>query len=78
MYIHIWLLELLETIALVMFQGDLGGPLVIWRNNAWTQIGIVSFVRPAAGVDCAIGSPSGYARVTAFLDWIQDNTGVGI
>jgi secreted trypsin-like serine protease len=61
-----------------MFQGDLGGALVIRRDNAWTQIGIASFVRPLAGVDCAAGSPGGYARVTAFLDWIQDNTGIGI
>jgi secreted trypsin-like serine protease len=57
-----------------MFQGDSGGALVIRRDNAWTVIGVQSFVS-AAG--CAVGHPSGYARVTAFLTWIRDNSGVG-
>jgi secreted trypsin-like serine protease len=61
-----------------MFQGDYGGALVIERNNAWTQIGIESFVVAAAGVDCAIGNPAGYTRVTSFLTWIRDNSGVGV
>jgi secreted trypsin-like serine protease len=58
-----------------MFQGDSGGALVIRRNNAWTQIGVVSFGSPAG---CASGSPAAYTRVTAFLTWIRDHTGIGI
>jgi secreted trypsin-like serine protease len=57
---------------LVMFQGDNGGALVIRRNNAWTQIGIYSF-----GLNgCANNNPAAYTRVTSFLTWIRDVTGV--
>jgi chymotrypsin len=49
-------------------SGDIGGPLVI--NG--TQIGIASF-----GVEnCPSGSPSGYVRITSFLDWIAKHTGL--
>jgi secreted trypsin-like serine protease len=74
MYIHIRFTELLETNTLVItFQGDSGGALVIQSGGAYTQIGVVSFVSSAG---CASGRPSGYARVTSFLDWIQTNSGV--
>jgi secreted trypsin-like serine protease len=56
-----------------MFQSDRGGALVIWRNNAWTQIGVSSF-NPSAG--CASGQPDGFSRVTAYLTWIRDMTGL--
>jgi secreted trypsin-like serine protease len=58
-----------------MFQGDFGGPLVIRRDNAWTQIGVASFVPPSF---CATGNPTAYVRVTSALNWIVDITGVGI
>jgi secreted trypsin-like serine protease len=57
-----------------MFQYDEGGPLVIWRNDAWTQIGIFTFISPDG---CAVGWPTGYTRVSSFVNWIRDNTGVG-
>jgi secreted trypsin-like serine protease len=57
-----------------MFQGDSGGALVIRRNNAWTQIGVASFLTASR---CAARNAAGYARVTYFLDWIQTNSGVG-
>jgi secreted trypsin-like serine protease len=56
-----------------MFQFDQGGPLVIWRNNGWTQIGLFIY-RSFAG--CAPGDPAVYTRVSSFLTWIRDNTGV--
>ena len=56
-----------------MFQGDSGGALVVENGNGFTQIGVVSFVSSAG---CASGYPSGYARVTSFLDWIRANTGL--
>jgi len=54
-----------------MFQGDSGGALVVGSGNNYTQIGVVSFV---ASAGCASGAPSGYARVTSFVDWIRANT----
>ncbi|XP_063234615.1 brachyurin-like [Bacillus rossius redtenbacheri] len=56
-------------------QGDSGGPLVISAGGAYLQIGVVSFV---SSFGCASGSPSGYARVTAFLGWISANTGIPV
>jgi len=55
-----------------MFQGDSGGALVVQNGGNFTQIGVVSFVSSAG---CASGFPSGYTRVTFFLDWIRSNTG---
>jgi len=56
-----------------MFQGDSGGALVFQERVTFTQIGVVSFV---SSTGCASGNPSGYARVTYFLDWIKLNTGL--
>nr|CAD7410269.1 unnamed protein product [Timema poppensis] len=62
-------------------RGDSGGPLVVNRatnytqgdrSSNYTQIGVVSFV---ARSGCARGAPSGYVRVTSFLDWLATNTG---
>jgi len=57
----------------IMFQGDSGGALVVPSSGGFTQIGVVSFVSSAG---CASGYPSGYARVTSFVDWIRSNTGL--
>jgi len=56
-----------------MFQGDSGSPLVVHLGIGYKQIGVVSFVSTAG---CASGSPSGYARVTYFREWIQTNAGI--
>ncbi|XP_067643660.1 collagenase-like [Eurosta solidaginis] len=52
-------------------HGDSGGPLVLPSSNI--QIGIISFHSPNG---CEDGYPSGHARVTSYLDWIQENTGL--
>lgn len=50
--------------------GDSGGPLMIYENNQWTQIGIVSF-GPFEG--CALPNAYGvYTRVSQYRDWIDD------
>lgn len=48
--------------------GDSGGPLVA-RSKL---IGIVSF----GFIPCASGNPDGYTRVSSFLGWIQNVTGI--
>jgi chymotrypsin len=51
-------------------RGDSGGPLVIDD----VQIGVVSF-----GTNlCLPAFPSGFSRVTSFLDWIETNSDVQI
>jgi secreted trypsin-like serine protease len=62
-------------IVMIMFQGDSGGALVINNGNSYLQIGVVSFV---SSLGCASGYPSGYVRVTSYLDWISDQTGIAI
>lgn len=52
-------------------QGDSGGPLVLEKNG--NLIGVTSFV---ASAGCTAGFPSGFARVTSYLDWIKSKTGI--
>uniref|UniRef100_A0A2H1WCW9 SFRICE_033531 n=1 Tax=Spodoptera frugiperda TaxID=7108 RepID=A0A2H1WCW9_SPOFR len=48
--------------------GDSGGPLVVTSNGQRVLIGVTSF---GSSRGCQIGLPSGFARVTSFLSWIQ-------
>ncbi|XP_017071157.2 transmembrane protease serine 9-like [Drosophila eugracilis] len=50
-------------------QGDSGGPLAL----DGTLIGITSFGSPDG---CEVGEPAAFTRVTSYLDWIKDNSGV--
>jgi secreted trypsin-like serine protease len=50
--------------------GDSGGPLLVHRNDRYTVVGISAFIL-ANG--CEKGFPSGFTRVTSFLDWIAEN-----
>ncbi|XP_017109459.2 serine protease 1-like [Drosophila bipectinata] len=49
--------------------GDSGGPLVTVDNPR--LVGVITF----ASVSCHNG-PSGYTRVSDYLEWINDNTGI--
>lgn len=63
-----------ETIAKDSCQGDSGGPLTFFDDdNTGTVIGVVSF-----GNGCADLSepPPVYTRVSSFIDWIYDHTGI--
>uniref|UniRef100_T1GZ28 Peptidase S1 domain-containing protein n=1 Tax=Megaselia scalaris TaxID=36166 RepID=T1GZ28_MEGSC len=54
-------------------NGDSGGPLVL--QSTGRLIGVTSFVS-AAG--CQSGGPDGFTRVTYYLDWIKQNTGLDV
>ncbi|XP_016955112.1 brachyurin [Drosophila biarmipes] len=52
-------------------NGDSGGPLVYhWRNVSYL-IGVTSF---GSAEGCEVGSPTVYARITAYLPWIRQQT----
>jgi len=56
-----------------VLQGDSGGALAVQVSGVWTQIGVVSF---GAAAGCQRGFPVGFARVSSFLTWICNNSGV--
>ncbi|XP_026837926.1 brachyurin [Drosophila erecta] len=57
--------------------GDSGGPLIIYNKNTqqWEQIGINSFV---AEDQCTARFPSAYARLTSYLSFISQITGIAV
>ncbi|XP_017121724.1 serine protease 1 [Drosophila elegans] len=52
-------------------SGDSGGPLVLHEDNR--QVAIVSF---GSSEGCLSKRPKGMTRVTSYLDWIRDHTGI--
>nr|AAN75001.1 late trypsin [Aedes polynesiensis] len=52
-------------------NGDSGGPLVLEGENV--QVGVVSF---GHAVGCEQGYPGAFARLTSFVDWIKQKTGL--
>ncbi|KAM7348561.1 serine protease 1-like [Cochliomyia hominivorax] len=52
-------------------KGDSGGPLVL--ENSKILVGVSSFV---SHLGCESGIPAGFVRVTTYLDWIRDITGI--
>ncbi|KAJ8719269.1 hypothetical protein PYW08_011444 [Mythimna loreyi] len=49
-------------------SGDSGGPLAVSSAGARVLIGVTSF---GSSCGCQVGFPSGFARVTSFMPWIQ-------
>ncbi|KAL7732809.1 hypothetical protein ACLKA6_005945 [Drosophila palustris] len=53
-------------------KGDSGAPLVL-VNKPKLLVGIASFM---SNNGCETGSSAGYTRVTSYLEWIKENSGV--
>lgn len=51
-------------------NGDSGGPLSVQNNGQSLLVGVTSFV---SGVGCERGFPTGFARVSSFIPWIQSH-----
>lgn len=57
-------------------NGDSGGPLVIKEQDGTkTVIGLTSF---GSSFGCEKGWPAVFTRVSSYLDWISQRTGVKI
>ena len=54
-------------------QGDSGGPLAVRVNGSVTQIGVVSYGPKTCNIALYLG-PTVYERISAHLDFIQENT----
>lgn len=67
---------MLMSILIMFSEGDEGGPLMITEaDGRRTQIGIFSY---QFSLGCGLGWPAVYARVTSFLDFIEQNSDVTI
>ncbi|KAF5293459.1 hypothetical protein FQA39_LY02944 [Lamprigera yunnana] len=53
-------------------SGDSGGPLFAYDVGKPYHVGIISFVHTTG---CSVGRPSGYARTSYFIPWIESHTG---
>lgn len=56
-------------------NGDSGGPMILdfHTSKVYNQYGIVSF---GSIFGCEVGYPAGFTRVTEYLDYISDTTGI--
>lgn len=45
------------------------------KDGRYTEVGIVSFGHIAG---CEKGHPVAFTRITSYLDWIEENTGIVI
>ncbi|XP_039965302.1 serine protease 1-like [Bactrocera neohumeralis] len=52
-------------------SGDSGGPLVL--ESSKIQVGLTSY---GAADGCELGYPAAFTRITSYLDWIKEHSGV--
>jgi secreted trypsin-like serine protease len=60
--------------------GDSGGPVMAYRNNRWTLIGIISFAHDVKDYQankkkCNASMPFYFVNVAAYIDWVNKKTG---
>ncbi|XP_049314001.1 brachyurin-like [Bactrocera dorsalis] len=54
-------------------NGDSGGPLVYNDGESTILVGATSF---GFGLGCQVGWPGVFTRITSYLDWIEEKTGI--
>ncbi|XP_039966890.1 brachyurin-like [Bactrocera neohumeralis] len=54
-------------------NGDSGGPLVYNDGESTILVGATSF---GFGLGCEVGWPGVFTRITSYLDWIEEKSGV--
>ncbi|XP_014100177.2 brachyurin [Bactrocera oleae] len=54
-------------------NGDSGGPLAYNDGESTVLVGATSF---GIALGCEIGWPSVFTRITSYLDWIEEKTGI--
>ncbi|XP_034937801.1 chymotrypsin-like protease CTRL-1 [Chelonus insularis] len=53
-------------------QGDSGGPLIVYKDNQYVQIGIVSY----GDSDCPSTLPGVFTKISFYHRWIRSVTGI--
>jgi len=54
-------------------SGDNGGPMMYQTNGNYIQLGVASFWY-GSGQGCSSGYPSGFVRVSKYVDWIKSTS----
>ncbi|XP_047098389.1 uncharacterized protein LOC124712135 [Schistocerca piceifrons] len=67
--------EINETFVGQNALGDSGGALVLKTATGYKQIGVSSFGSPGG---CHTPTPTAFARVTSFLDWITKTAEISV
>lgn len=55
------------------FQGDNGGPLVVYANSRNNVMGVASFI---SGNGCESNDPSGFTRTWPYITWLRNVTNI--
>lgn len=55
--------------------GDQGGALVTNVDGTWYQIGLISTIH---GAGCTGNNPNLYTRITPYIQWINQMTGIPV
>ena len=73
--IHLFVLLSLNS-CIFFAQGDSGGPLVILgKDKKYTLYGVTSFVKD---LNTCLGGPDAFVRITSYLDWIKEKSGLRV
>jgi secreted trypsin-like serine protease len=63
----------------VTCYGDSGGPVLFYRHNRWTLVGIISFAHDIINIEtnekrCNASMPFYFVKVASYYNWINTKT----